>query len=118
PGFGHCAVLENLDEDHAPAATRTRGGWRWLSGHRVLHWSWLFGGTEQGSGLCEILNAVSISEQSIVPDAVKAIGQDVQEESADELVHVECHDAVAGFAITPVILPFEADAGAIEGDEA
>ena len=59
-----------------------------------------------------------IGQEPIVADAMKALGQDVQEEAADELVRIECHDAVAGLAVAPVIFPFEADTVAIEGDEA
>jgi hypothetical protein len=53
-----------------------------------------------------------------VSDAVKAVGQDVQQEAADELVGIEGHDAVAGLAVAPVIFPFEVDAFPIEGEEA
>ncbi len=51
-------------------------------------------------------------------DAMKAVGQDVQQEAADELVRIECHDAVTGLAVLTVIFPFEADTFAVEGDEA
>jgi hypothetical protein len=51
-------------------------------------------------------------------NAVKAVGQDVRQEAADELVRIERHDAVARFALAPAILPFEADSGALEGNEA
>ena len=42
----------------------------------------------------------------------------MQQEAADELVRIERHDAVTGLSVAPVILPFEADTLAIEGDEA
>src|SRR5271155_5768358 len=43
-------------------------------------------------------------------DAVEPVGQDVDQEAADELVGVECHELVAGVALGPVILPFESHA--------
>ena len=49
---------------------------------------------------------------------MKAVRQDVKQEAANELVRIERHDAIAGLALAPVIFPFEADAGAIEGDDA
>ena len=47
-------------------------------------------------------------------DAVEAVGQDVDQEAADELVGGERHKLVASVALGPVILPFEGDAPAGE----
>jgi hypothetical protein len=41
----------------------------------------------------------------------------VDQEAADELVGVERHKLVTSVALGPVILPFERDALAVEGDE-
>jgi len=41
----------------------------------------------------------------------------MQQETADELVRIESHDAVTGFALAPIVFPPEADAFAVEGDE-
>ena len=49
---------------------------------------------------------------------MEAVGQDVEQEAADELVRIERHDAVTGLSVAPVIFPFEADTVPIEGDEA
>ena len=73
---------------------------------------------EQGAGLGGIFGTGGIGEQTVMADAMKAVGQDVKQEAANELLRIECHDAVAGLAFAPVIFPFKADAGAIEGDEA
>ena len=40
----------------------------------------------------DILGAPAVSEQTIVPDAVETVGQDMDEEAADELVNGERHD--------------------------
>ena len=51
-------------------------------------------------------------------DAVKAVGQNVQKEAADELVCIERHEAVARLTLASIIFPFEGDTLAIEGEEA
>ena len=51
-------------------------------------------------------------------DAMKSVGQDMDQEAADELVGVERHELVASVALGSVILPFESHALAVEGDEA
>ena len=50
-------------------------------------------------------------------DTVEAAGQDVQEKAADELGGVERHGLEPAAAFDPVVLPFEGDAGVVEGDE-
>ena len=50
-------------------------------------------------------------------DAMKSVGQDMDQEAADEFVGVEGHKLVASVALGSVILPFERDARAVEGDE-
>ena len=51
-------------------------------------------------------------------DTVETVGQDVDQEAADELIGVEPHKLVASLALGPVIPPFEGHALAVEGDEA
>jgi hypothetical protein len=53
-----------------------------------------------------------------VTDTVKPVGEDVDQEAADELVGIERHPLVASIALGPVILPFERHALAVEGDKA
>ena len=48
---------------------------------------------------------------------MKSVGQNVDQEAANELVRVERHELVASVALGPVILPFEHHALAVEGDE-
>ena len=50
-------------------------------------------------------------------DAVEPVGQDVDQEAADELVGGERHQLVACSNLGRVILPFESHALAVEGDE-
>jgi hypothetical protein len=44
-----------------------------------------------------------------VTDAVEALGQDVRQEAADELVGRQRHGLVAAKSLDPVILPFEGE---------
>ena len=52
-----------------------------------------------------------------MPDAVKTLGQDVQQEAPDELICAERHGAVARCPIAPVILVAEGDAAIVERDQ-
>ena len=56
---------------------------------------------KQRAHLGDGIGAGGISEQPVVPDAMKAVGQDVKEEAAHELVRIERHDAVAGLVLAP-----------------
>src|SRR5262245_8933925 len=53
-----------------------------------------------------------------VADAVEALGQDVDEEAADELMRAERHGGVAAWPLDPVVLDLEGDARRIGGDQA
>ena len=66
----------------------------------------------------DVLGAPAIGEEAVVPNAVEPVGQDVDQETADELVGVERHELVASVSLGSVILPFERHALAVEGDEA
>ncbi len=65
----------------------------------------------------DVLGAAAVGEETIVTDAVETVGQDVDQEAADELVGVERHEFVASLELGPVILPFESHALAVESDE-
>ena len=66
----------------------------------------------------EVLDASAVGEEALVADAVKAVGQHVEEEAADELRRCEGHDLVAVAAFCTVILPGEGDAVVVEADQA
>ena len=53
---------------------------------------------------------IAVGKQAIVADAVKALGEDVHEETADELMGVERHRLPAIGSIEPIVLPAESDA--------
>ena len=72
---------------------------------------------QQRARLGDILNAAAVGEQAVMSDAVKAAGQDMQQETADELLRIEHHELLARRAVEAVVFPFEADVFAIEGNE-
>src|SRR6516162_3861650 len=57
--------------------------------------------------------AIAIGEQSVVADAVQALGQHVRQKAANELVGWQGHGLVPVRALDPVILPLERDAGLV-----
>jgi hypothetical protein len=50
-------------------------------------------------------------------EAVEAVGQDVDEEAADELVSGERHDLVSLVPLGPIVLVLEGDALVVERDQ-
>ena len=110
-----CTALEDLNDDHATAAARTArlgligGG----SGGLVLR----FCNGEQLARMGDVVGARAAGEQAVVADAVEAVRQDVDQESADELIGGECHDLLALATIGTIVLPSEGDAGAVAGDQ-
>ena len=115
------AAREDLDDDHASAAawTRARQGGR-LVAFIVIGISSLALGllaTEQLAGACDVVGAGGLGEQAVVADTVEALGQDVDEEAADELVCCERHHLVAIRALDPIVLVVEADSIFVERDQ-
>src|SRR3954471_15901586 len=101
------APLEELDDDHATAAA---GTWRATLGCGAVRISGAvclscvvrcrrlcrrLRGGDQLPGSCDIGLAAAAGEQPIVADAVEPLGQDVKQETPDELVGGERHRAIA-----------------------
>src|SRR4051794_6309035 len=66
----------------------------------------------------QIVSARGIGEQPIVTDAMKAAGQNMQQEAAHELLGTKRHRLVARFTLGSVVLPTEAHPTFIESDPA
>jgi len=115
-----CAALEDLDDEHATAAAwaRAREG-RLVAIMMIGIGSLALGllATEQLAGAIDVVGAGGLGEQAVVADAVQALGQDVDEEAADELVCCERHHLVAIGAFEPIVLVFEADSVFVERDQ-
>ncbi len=58
-------------------------------------------GSEQFSRFGEVLSTLAVGKEAVVANAVKAVGQDVDEEASDELVGFEGHGFVAVFLLCP-----------------
>src|SRR5258705_6688529 len=96
------AGLESLDDEHAAAAARARLRERlgWIGVVCLLSfcrsigrgWGQVEGLAHRGDGF----GAIAAGEQAVVADAVEALGQDMGEETADEIIDVGPHRGVAG----------------------
>jgi hypothetical protein len=53
-----------------------------------------------------------------MPEAVEAVGQDVDQEAADELVRGEPHHPLPVAGLDPVVLPAERDGVGVGADQA
>ena len=108
--------FEHLDDDHASAAARA---WR---AEVVWFGRWIIYGVrrgrEQAAGEREAGLAGATGEQAVVPDAMEATRQDMEQEAADELVGGERHDLLPVGAVATVVLVAECDATLVEADEA
>src|SRR5579864_8132316 len=70
---------------------------------------------QQLAAECKFAGTMAVGEEAVVPDAMEAIRQGVQQEAADELIGIEGHDL--RFAVMPIILPAEGDAALCQADE-
>ena len=68
--------------------------------------------TEKLAATRELLCAMAIAQEPIVADAMKAFGQDVQQEAADELVGGDGHDLLP--IVVAIVLPGEADLAVLD----
>jgi hypothetical protein len=111
------ASCEGLDDDHAAAAaaTWTRqhagsvgcGGLERLGRFRAGRYG------KQLARPCDVGGAIAVGEQSVMADAVQALGQYVRQKAANELVGWQGHGLVPVRALDAVILPLERDAGLV-----
>ena len=98
--------LEGLDDEHAAAAAGARVGERLrrigpaglLSFCRSLGRG--RGAVQELAHMLDGFGAIAAGEQTVVADAVEALGQDVDEETADELACVKRHRSVAARSLT------------------
>ena len=57
---------------------------------------------------------MAVVEQPVVANAMEAGWQDVEQEAAHELAHVEAHDFVLVMSVLAIVLPAETDMGRVE----
>src|SRR5262245_55502649 len=109
------AAREGLDDDHAAAATWTC---RLVVIASIAGLSFWPSPSAQFARARRVCGAGGSGAQAVVADAVEARRQDVDEESADDLVCGECHALVSISALDSVVLPLEGDAVLVECDQA
>src|ERR1022692_2036677 len=117
------AALEDLDDVHAPAATRARVD-------RLVGWGSAIGGllllcrlhrchrSNQLTRPHDGLGLGAAGQQTAVPYPVESAWQDVDQEPPDELVRLERHGLVAAGPLDPVVFVAERYAGRVGGDKA
>src|SRR5262249_27990301 len=95
------------------------GGWGLRGwGLRALGLLYGRGNRQQLSQLSDIVCAGAIGEEAVMADAVQALGQDVHQEPANELVGIERHRRVAAGSLDPVVLVAEGHAILVGRDQA
>ena len=60
---------------------------------------------EQIAAVSKLLRAMAIAEEAVIADAMEALGQDVKQEAADELVGRDSHDLLP--MAVPIVRPAE-----------
>jgi len=73
---------------------------------------------EQGADLCDVGPAGRACQQTIVPDAVEAVRQDLDQEAANKLRRGQPHHLLPVARFDAVILPAESDGLGIGADQA
>jgi hypothetical protein len=65
----------------------------------------------------KLVHAVAVGEQAVVPDAMEAIGQDMQQEATHKLADAEAHRLGLLSTSLAIILPAEADMVVVEVEQ-
>ena len=103
--------IEALDDPHATAATWT--GWRLTLGNTlaVMILAAAVGRNdrhiEELSTKREFVCAMAVGEQTVVPNAVEAVRENVEQEATDELAGFQRHDCA--LSVLSIIFPTEAN---------
>src|SRR6202023_58305 len=72
---------------------------------------------QQAARLSDVVAAGAAGKQAVVANAVEALRQDVDQESADELGSGQCHDLLAITTFSAIVLPSEGHAVAVAGHQ-
>lgn len=81
-------------------------------GEREQCGNWML---EQLSDEGEFVPAMAVGEEAAKANTLESIWQGVEQEAADECVHLQCHGALA--LSMPVILPAKTHLAVVGGDE-
>src|ERR1700676_4252121 len=120
--LGFAAGGEDLHDNHAATAAGTR--LRQCGRLIRLRWSvalklFYRGGwcREQLAGAGKIVGADAAGKQTVVADAVEALGQPVHQKAPDEFMRGKGHDLVAGGTVGAIILVSEGHPPVVAGDQ-
>ena len=100
--------LETFDELHSTAAAgaRRRLDWRGRLVVGVLP-VWAFEAdlwrVEQSAAQSQFVGAMTVGEKPVMANAIEAVGQDVKQETADELASRELHRLMSGWSILAIV---------------
>src|ERR1700676_430826 len=106
---------EGLDDGHAAAAAGAR--------REPIEWFWQRDNLgrrchgEQFPGSRDIGLAGGTGEQAVMANAVEAVWQDMEQETAGELMRRERHHALPLRTIAAVVVVAEGDTGLVVGDQ-
>src|SRR3974390_1601223 len=103
------AAREGLDDDHAATAVRAGMGIVVVVSMGIAGLI-LRSHIEQCSRPRNIIGASGFGEQAVMADAVEAVGENVHQEAANELVGCERHHLVAGRSFGAIVFVLKADA--------
>ena len=110
--------VESFNDDHRRATgfAQVNTSGRGLDVDTVVaYFGWYL---QQFTSPGQMLAADLVGEQSIVTDAVKAIGQDMQEKAPDKLIRGQGHGLMAIGFFGTIVFPLEGNALLIKGDQA
>jgi len=91
--------------------------WTWIDRFFAVGVFWHGRDVEQLAGEIEAGLAGGAGKQAIMPDAMEAAREDMEQEAADKLVGWECHDALAVGPVAAIILVAKSNAGTVKGQE-
>ena len=72
---------------------------------------------QQPASQGDIVGAVAIGEQAVMPDMVESFGEDVDQEAPNELMDRQAHDLVAISTFGSIVLPGEGDGPVVDADQ-
>jgi len=110
--------IKGFNDLHAAAAARARR-WFVVGGAQLVVFIVVAihrrrGHSEQASAEYELVGAMAVGQEAVVPNAMEAIRQYVEEEAAHELGDRYPHDFALVTAALPPVLPAEADVGLVK----
>ena len=107
--------FEEFDDVHHGAAGRTQQPlWRVVVILTIVRWRLC---VEQCSGFGNVVCALGVGKETVMANAVKAAGQDMDEETTDKLRRIERHGFKSVFLLGSVVLPLKGNVVFIEVDE-